>query len=217
MSSIEYLDVYLAALEHQATCDPRAAELGGRPFLACKGVPCRGKARAKQGRGFLAPAYAYSWAVPTEQALGTIAVHSPGGVVEVGAGGGYWAMELRDRGVDVVAVDPEPPGPEVENPSWHDGRAWTPVEAGDHTVAGLYPERTLLLCWPTDGEPWAGEAVNRYIAAGGRTVAYVGEPAGGHTGDEGMHQAFARLDQVTVVALPQWQGAGDRLVIYRRP
>jgi hypothetical protein len=51
----------------------------------------------------------YTLSVPTEPALGAIAEASPHGVVEVGAGTGYWARLLHDCGVDVVAYDLAPP------------------------------------------------------------------------------------------------------------
>jgi hypothetical protein len=53
----------------------------------------------------------YAFGVPTEEALAAIAAVSPRGVVEIGAGSGYWAALLRDRGVRVEAYDiaPEPP------------------------------------------------------------------------------------------------------------
>ena len=56
----------------------------------------------------------YSWGVPTEEALKAIIDVSPAGVVEVGAGTGYWAMLLHTRGVDIVAYDRTP----VEGKLW---------------------------------------------------------------------------------------------------
>eukprot|EP00271_Cylindrocystis_brebissonii_P019739 TRINITY_DN6186_c0_g1_i1.p1 TRINITY_DN6186_c0_g1~~TRINITY_DN6186_c0_g1_i1.p1 ORF type:complete len:542 (-),score=66.17 TRINITY_DN6186_c0_g1_i1:227-1852(-) len=50
----------------------------------------------------------YSWAVPTEEALAAIAAAAPNGLVEMGAGTGYWAMLLRQRGVAVAAYDRRP-------------------------------------------------------------------------------------------------------------
>ena len=53
----------------------------------------------------------YSWSVPSEQALECIVRHSQmsAGVVEVGAGTGFWAALLASRGADVLAVDDTPP------------------------------------------------------------------------------------------------------------
>ena len=45
----------------------------------------------------------YAFAVPGEEALTCIARHAP--IVEIGAGSGYWARCLRERGVDVVVAD----------------------------------------------------------------------------------------------------------------
>jgi hypothetical protein len=43
----------------------------------------------------------FSSAVPHESALAVIATVSPNGVIELGAGSGYWAALLRDKGVDI--------------------------------------------------------------------------------------------------------------------
>ena len=50
----------------------------------------------------------YGFAVPTNEALDAVGRCSPSGVVEVGAGTGYWAHLLQQRGVDVAAFDIEP-------------------------------------------------------------------------------------------------------------
>jgi len=48
----------------------------------------------------------YAWAVPDDRSLEIVAKYSP--IVEMGAGTGYWAKLLSDRGVDIVAYDKEP-------------------------------------------------------------------------------------------------------------
>ncbi|MGH7743334.1 MAG: methyltransferase domain-containing protein [Candidatus Dormibacteria bacterium] len=176
----------------------------------------------------------YSWAIPNEEALDVIAKHSPHGVVEIGAGGGYWATLLQQRGVDVVAYDPAP-----ENSKWHHG-TWTVVHSGDHRVAADHPTRTLLLCWPSYREPWAAKALEYYA---GDTVIYIGEGCGGCTGDNRFHALLGnsphcshydddyntlpcphdclsklppRFEQVENVDIPQWFGLHDGLRVYRR-
>jgi hypothetical protein len=70
----------------------------------------------------------YSWAIPNEDALRAIAAHGP--ILEVGAGNGYWAQLLTERGVDVLAFDPVPFAEghyaEVESTSviCRDGSSW---------------------------------------------------------------------------------------------
>ena len=50
----------------------------------------------------------YAWSVPCEEALRSIAQASPNGVLELGAGTGYWASLLRSRGVPVACYDRVP-------------------------------------------------------------------------------------------------------------
>lgn len=123
----------------------------------------------------------YAFAVPTHAALAEIAAASPDGVIELGAGTGYWAMLLASMGVDVVAVDVDPP-PSSTNPWFGESESWFDVAKGDELVPALYPARTLLIVWPTRGASWAADGVRRYHSAGGRCVAYVGEPPWGENG-----------------------------------
>lgn len=104
----------------------------------------------------------YAFGVPSEPALELIAAHSPDGVLELGAGNGYWAMLLRDRGLSVRALDPRPTGRRA---------SWSRVDRGDHRDAARYPRRTLLLVWPTQDDAWADDALRRYR---GETVIYAG-------------------------------------------
>ena len=180
----------------------------------------------------------YGFAVPTDQALDAIRRCSPDGVIEVGAGTGYWAHMLHQRGIDVVAFDIEP-APSPQN-TWFAGtRPWHPVQHGDHEMAGRHPERTLLIVWPTKNEVWAAEAVTRYHDAGGAHLVYVGEGPGGRTGDDVFDALLgeltacaqcrygsttspcicsvdARWHRTETVALPHWSGYDDDLHIYTR-
>lgn len=189
-----YLDAYRAAAAHQAVNDPRSL-VDGRPWLCCMCDTCRGLARSQS---FTGPRTRYAWAVPNDTALDTIAAHSPGGVLELGAGAGFWAMLLRARGVDVLAFDPDPAG----TVGWHNGHRWTGVGWGDHTAAAEHPGRTLLLCWPL--RAWASEAVALYRGA---TVVYVGQ-------DDDRPDQLG--DPVHTVDIPRWAGATDRLEVHRR-
>lgn len=118
----------------------------------------------------------YAFAIPTERALRAIATHSPHGVVELGAGTGYWASLLRDLGVPIVAFDIAPPM-SPDNRWFHSSTAWFEVQRGDESAIEPYGDRTLLLVWPTRDQTWPADALDRFHAAGGRTVIYVGEAA----------------------------------------
>ena len=180
----------------------------------------------------------YGFAIPTDQALEAISRCSPEGVLEIGAGTGYWAHLLGQRGVDVQAFDLEP-APSVQNRWFAGTRPWHPVRRGDHDVAGRHPGRTLLIVWPTKNEIWAATAVERYHDAGGDCLVYVGEGPGGRTGDDVFHallgelstciqceygsltspcicHAETRWHRTEVIALPHWPGYHDDLHIYTR-
>lgn len=180
----------------------------------------------------------YSFAIPSQGAVDAIAARSPDGVVELGAGLGYWARILSNAGIDVTAYDIAPP-PAASN-SWYAGRdPWHPVNRGDVPAIGCHPERTLLLVWPTRNETWAADALALHHRGGGNTVAIVGEPPGGRTGDDsfqamlghlpeclacqyrstgsactcGIPELWSRVDEVE---LPRWAGTHDSLTIYVR-
>lgn len=195
-TGIEFLDFYLEQLEHQSTCGrgvvPQWSVLGNglmQPGRLCIGCLENRRTRELWEEG--EPQRRYAWAVPNQEALAVIADLSPNGVVEIGAGAGYWAMELRRLGVDVVAYDPWPPGvprPRVSDegdwPGYHAGKAWSEVLQGDHTVVTRHPDRTLLMCWPSYAERWPATAVELYQ---GDTVIYIGEGPGGCTADDRFH------------------------------
>lgn len=223
-----YLDHYRDALAHQREHMPRLL-LDSRPHEFC--VECLlDPEREPQDWQPHDVKTRFAWAVPNDAALEAIARHSPNGVVEIGAGAGYWARLLRQRGVDVIAYDPQPPGTESE---WHVGYAWSDVERADHRVVTKHPDRTLLMVWPSLGAGWTDEAVELFE---GDTVAYVGESRGGCTGTRVMHELlgngdpecwclgectcspvipalFQALEEVTI---PQWWAWNDRLSIHQR-
>lgn len=178
----------------------------------------------------------YSFAVPTPGALAAVAAASAMGVVEIGAGTGYWARLLHERGVDVLAFDVAP-APSHENPWFSLVAPWFDVVAADHTVVDAHGERTLLLVWPTKNESWASECLERFAAAGGRHVIYVGEGPGGRTGDDKFHALLGGYDRcyhcsldirsvpclcgvqpifalARTVQIPRWPGYSDSLGVY---
>lgn len=149
----------------------------------------------------------YAWALPNDSALKVLSALAP--LVEVGAGGGYWAFLLRGRGVDIAAFD-------IANGGYRCTKRWTAVADGDHRVLRSRASRTraLFLCWPPYATPMAWQCLRAYR---GNWVAYVGEGAGGCTGDDCFHEELEkRWDLVQQCAIPQWWGIHDQLWIYRR-
>lgn len=152
----------------------------------------------------------FSWAIPTEAALGLIGDHGP--LLEVGAGTGYWAALMHDRGIDVRPTDAEPAGSTYHR----DGQVWTEVTRSTAVNAvHEWPDRTLLLCWPPPDDDTAGYAAVR--AYTGDTVVYIGGGAEGPTGTARLHRELDLNWTVTdELALPSWPGIPDRLTVWRR-
>lgn len=119
----------------------------------------------------------YSWAIPNDEALDAIAALGP--VVEVGAGTGYWAKLLAERGVDVVAYDIHTPGSGKNTYGHH--TSWFDVKQGNVEVVREHPDRTLFLCWPPFDDPMAAEAAYWYQ---GEHIAYIGEWTSGCTASQ---------------------------------
>jgi hypothetical protein len=155
----------------------------------------------------------FSWAIPTEAALGVLARHAP--LVECGAGTGYWLALLRARGVDALGYDRASPG--AKN-AYHrrKRRPWTKVgRASSVEAARRHRDRTLLLCWPPYGDDAASYAALR--AYRGDVVIHIGERGAGVTGSVRFHRELAlNWTLIEAVDLPHWPRLQDGLMVYRR-
>lgn len=77
----------------------------------------------------------YSWAIPDENVLNEIINFSPK-ILEIGAGTGYWAYLLKNRGCDIIATDKNPKN------TWIDVIKENYIDA-----VKKYDDRTLMICW----------------------------------------------------------------------
>ena len=148
----------------------------------------------------------FGFAVLNRRTVRLIAACSP--ILEVGAGTGYWAMELDQAGADIVATDPGADGYFPNSPRW------SRVERVDGlTALEKHPGRSLLMCWP-EIDPWPGEVVERFS---GERVIYVGENRNGHTGGGSMFDALEdgyRLEEE--LEIPRFSRINDRVRVWRR-
>jgi hypothetical protein len=156
----------------------------------------------------------FSWAIPTEQALDTLARYAP--LVECGAGMGYWTALLQSRGVDAIAYDLVPPGAKQRN-QYHRARRrpWTEIRRGSSVdAARQHRDRALVLCWPPYDDDNASYAALR--AYRGDMVVYIGEREGA-TGSVRFHRELKRNWTIAEeLELPHWPRLSDRLMVYRR-
>lgn len=145
--------------------------------------------------------WAYSWAVPSAEAIGVLASHAP--LVEVGAGTGYWAWLVKQHGAKIIAYD--------ENAS--QPPRWTEVEHGDARAIARHEGSNLFLCWPSYESPMAFEALTHFK---GERVIYVGE-LGGRTADHKFHDELVTTFSLEKeIAIPCWPGFNDKLYVFKR-
>jgi hypothetical protein len=117
----------------------------------------------------------YAWAIPSNEALDALVKLSP--LVEIGAGAGYWARLLHERGANVVAFDNT-----LTDNHWHDETGvWYPVLQGGIEQAAEFPDHTLFLCWP----PYAPDEHIRLSAP----------PEGDLDGDDGWYEDTIELGE----------------------
>lgn len=147
----------------------------------------------------------FTWSIPSPGDITWLKTILDGrGVVEIGAGNGYWAWQLAQVDVSVAAYDIAPrPQP------------WHPVRKGNHSKAAKHSDRALMLIWPPYSEAMAALALQAYR---GDLLIYAGEGEWGCTGDAAFHAALER-DWEWIgesPAHPTWDGIHCRLNAYRR-
>eukprot|EP00011_Vannellida_sp_DIVA3-517-6-12_P007610 CAMPEP_0114623100 /NCGR_PEP_ID=MMETSP0168-20121206/10073_1 /TAXON_ID=95228 ORGANISM="Vannella sp., Strain DIVA3 517/6/12" /NCGR_SAMPLE_ID=MMETSP0168 /ASSEMBLY_ACC=CAM_ASM_000044 /LENGTH=416 /DNA_ID=CAMNT_0001834325 /DNA_START=239 /DNA_END=1486 /DNA_ORIENTATION=+ len=160
----------------------------------------------------------FAWAIPDERALRIIQAidieNARNGVIEVGAGAGYWAGLMLQRGIDVLAFDLK----ECDK--------YAPVKVGSPDVVKDHPGRILFLCYPDEFEEshesmalqclekFAGDYVIHVGELFGRTV---GVAEWGRSSAVEFQERLARhFHEVVSVPLPSWPFARDTLTVWKR-
>lgn len=154
-----------------------------RPGGSVMGLPTQAR------RSYLT--FNYSWAIPSPGDIKFLATWLDGRpVIEMGAGTGYWAWQLTQALVDVLAFD---------SFQWRNGNRMSavqyhPVHEGSIEQIPSHPNRVLMLCWPTYDDPFAADALAAYQ---GDELIYIREGWGGCTGDDRFSEALHRFWEET--------------------
>jgi hypothetical protein len=152
----------------------------------------------------------YSWAVPTNRAIGRLARLGP--LVEIGAGNGYWASLIEAAGGDIIAFDKAPTHQRAN--AYCDKGSYFDVQKGGPEVLLNMRERILFLCWPPAGVRMASTCLKAFL---GDQLVYVGEERSGCTGDDAFFDLLeAEWVQVGRSTLAKWPRIHDDMFIYRR-
>ncbi|HLZ74747.1 hypothetical protein [Phenylobacterium sp.] len=187
---------------------PPAADLRSRGFAGPDDTDAPEAANLRLAR----KAFVREWgfAIPCAEAVAALRRLSP--IVEVGAGAGCWTALLRAAGHDMIATDLAAGDTKYGFAVADRGAV---EQLGALEAVRKYPDRDLFCSWPSEGEPWAAEAI--LGLAPGRRAALILDDRGTLTGDETLRgvlaQAFRPLETVTI---PQFPGVCDRLHIYER-
>ena len=166
----------------------------------------------------------YAWAIPCQQAIETIAHHSPNGVVEIGAGNGYWASLIVQM-VPIICYDKKPYNhysryakkQELDSAAKDVTPKWYNILTGGPEDAANHADWTLFLCWPTYNTSFAFECLDHYQQAGGQKLIYVGEGSWGCTGGGDFHERLEDdWELIEEITIPRWPGLNDQMWIYQR-
>mmetsp|Transcript_29194 Transcript_29194/g.54654 ORF Transcript_29194/g.54654 Transcript_29194/m.54654 type:complete len:206 (-) Transcript_29194:161-778(-) len=113
--------------------------------------------------------------------IGAACADHGAGFIEMGAGSGWLAFLLKDRGYEVDAYDNTEGPTFVQN--WRLQPWFKHVQKGSIEVLQHSSEerRTLLLCWPEKGSSFAVDALRAFK---GTRFVYVGEEKGGETAND---------------------------------
>lgn len=168
----------------------------------------------------------YAWAIADPASLAFTAKWLAPRAVEIGAGVGYWAWQLSQLGIDMLAYDLFPPQQTGQN-HYHSPRTaydralkdevrsvFFDVRAGNHQMAAAYPERTLFLCWPPYDDDMASLCLQAYQ---GKRLVFIGEDSGGCTADDAFFEALGKdWEEVAFHRPIQWFGMHDGITVYER-
>ncbi|TDB85529.1 hypothetical protein E1264_20870 [Actinomadura sp. KC216] len=154
----------------------------------------------------------YSWAIASRTALDWLGDRLAGrGLLEVGAGSGYWASLLRAQGADVLATDSA-----TDRNGYTDRFRFTDVQAATAAEAArCHPDRVLAVIWPPHREPMAAEALAAYQGSG---LVYIGGRRGGLCAERSFFDALAEhWRPVSRCPLTlRWLGYDDQATFYVR-
>lgn len=154
----------------------------------------------------------FAWSIPSPGDISWMAGTLDGrGLVEVGAGAGYWAWQAQQAGIDTVAYEPYGP---ADN-DFVAGHEYVTTLRDGSAAAGNHPDRALMLCWPSYDSSWAADTL---AAFKGDLVVYVGETAGGCCADDDFFELLGK-EWTEVGSSPHhvtWWGVHCRMAAYGR-
>ena len=152
-----------------------------------------------------------SWYIPSGELIRSLVKLGP--IVSVGAGYGYTESLALVLGADLIATDIKP----NSSNSWcRGGKYYCKVEElAAVDAVRRWPERNVFLAWPPYDTPMAHDVAE--AMSPGQLLIYVGESAGGCTGDDSffskLRSEFEEIDEITIAS---WSGIHDQCIVYKK-
>jgi len=158
----------------------------------------------------------YAFAIPTEENIDSILEHTQGGIIELGAGTGYWAWMLSQKGAKIEAFDIAPPRNKSNRYKFAD--EYFHVNFGSTTALRTTTAETLLICWPPADSTFGREAIEQFRGKKhSKCLVYIGEEENGCTGEKSLYQELKNWNQVLVLDMPNWVGMYSKIKIFSKP
>lgn len=126
----------------------------------------------------------FSWSIITEELVDTIAkLYRGKRVIDVGCGSGYLAQLLKNRGVDITAVDCRDKSFTFDAPELMD------IKVRDYRDINYSKYDVVILSWPNYESSHAAELLDKLTDK--HTLLYCGEGIGGCTADMSFFNKLA--------------------------
>lgn len=141
----------------------------------------------------------YAWAIPDDKAIQIIRKYGEDGILDFGAGTGYWSVMIDTPKTRVTAVDV------------HDyEKKYYPVQIGDQNSFNNI-ECTLFLCWPPYDNSMAFDIAEKHI---GRYLIYIGEEDGCTADRQFRILLDKKYRLVEEYRIPHFRYIYDKLFVY---
>ncbi len=156
----------------------------------------------------------YSFSVPFPFVLDILVKYSP--ITEIGAGSGYYAYCLKQRGVDIEAFGQYSPDDFdsfdfMSSNYWFED-TWAVVLQGDESIASASAKRTLFLCWPPVESQMAFNSLVRFMDKGGKYFIFIGDSR--LCAEKRFYDKLLKYKILFESEIPSWKNINERLVIY---
>lgn len=150
----------------------------------------------------------YGFALLDQNMIKEIIPHGP--FIEVGAGTGALANRLAHYGGDVIATDADD-GEYAFTVSKH----YTVEKSTATKAVKAYPDRTVVMSWPSYGGRWAFYALEAMVPD--QKIIHIGEGRGGCTADDAFFNKLEKeFTHTEFISMRCWHGLHDHCDVYTK-